>query len=166
MSGSPLRPDRDSFGPTFRNSTAVRDPTRQASADSYNLLCWQVAGMGLLAPRAMVIFRAQVGPVLLGRVETWNPKRLSTGAYADPSLVRASAGNYTVEYPSPIPDELAVDQTIAFTYALGFCVNADPTALKHVQVAPVSGNTKQLRVCIFSSAAAAQDGHDVAVLAW
>jgi hypothetical protein len=166
MSGAPLRPSRDSFGPTYRNSTAVRDPTRQAGADSYNLLCWQSAGMGLVAPRTMLIFRAQLGPLLLGRVEAWNPKQLTTGAYVNPTLTRSSVGNYIVEYPSPVPDELDVEQAIAFTYATGFCVNSDPTALKHVQAAPVSGNAKQIRVCIFSSGAALQDGNDVAVFGW
>ncbi len=166
MSGSPLRPDRDSFGPEYRDSTAVRDPTRQAAAASYNLLCWQVAGMGLLAPRAMIVFRGQVGPLLLARAESWNTKRLSSGAYANPTILRASTGNYTVEYPSPVPDEQGVDQTIAFSYVLGFCVNTDPTALKHVQGAVVSGNAKQVRACVFSSAAALQDGHDIALLLW
>lgn len=166
MSGWPLRPDRDSFGPTFRDTTAVRDPTRQQSAQQHNLGLWQIAGMGLVSPRAMLVFTASVAHPILARAEAWNPKRLTTGAHADPTISRTGAGNYLVEYPSPVPDEEGEDAVLSFGYALAFPVNADPTTLKHAQAAVETGNTKQVRVCVFSNANALEDDNDVAVLIW
>lgn len=165
MSGWPLRPDRDSFGPTFRDSAPVRDPQRQLAAASYNLSCWQLAGMGLLVPRAKLEFTMAVSPVILQRAEAWNPARSTVGAYADPAITRTGAGNYLIEYPSPVPDENGEDQEISFTDALAFVTNADPTTLKHAQAAIISATPKQVRVCAFSSAGAAQD-NTVCVLIW
>lgn len=165
MSGWPLRPDRDSFGPTFQDTAPVRDPAKQLAAQSYNLSCWQVAGMGLLVPRAKLVLRMQVGPVILQRAESWNPARSTVGAYADPTITRTGAGNYLIEYPTPVPDENGNDVELSFTDAAAYVVNADPTALKHAQAAVISATPYQVRVTAFSSAGAAQD-NDVAVLIW
>ena len=166
MSGWPLRPDRDSFGPTFRDSTAVRDPTRQMAASSYNLSCWMLAGMGLVVPRAMLVFTASVAHPILARSEAWNPKRLTTGANAPPNITRTAAGNYLLEYPSPVPDENGADQALSFTYAQAFCVNSDPTVVKHAMAAVIGANTKQVRACVFSAGHALEDNNDLAVLIW
>ncbi len=165
MTGWPLRPDRDSFGPTFRDASPVRDPERQLSALSYNLSCWQLAGMGLLAPRAKLVFTMGVTPMILQRAEAWNPDRSTVGPYVDPSITRTGAGNYLVEYTSPVPDENGEDQELSFTDALAYIVNATATTLKHAQAAIIAATPKQVRVCAFSSAAAAED-NTVAVLLW
>lgn len=165
MSGWPLRPDRDSYGPTFQDTAPVRDPARQISAATFNLLCWQQAGMGLLMPRAMLEFVMGVSPSIVQRAEVWNPERSTVGAFADPTFTRTGAGNYLVEYPTPVPDENGDDVELAFSAALAFVTNADPTVLKHAQAAVVSATPKQVRVCAFSSAAAAQD-NTVCLLIW
>lgn len=166
MSGSPLRPDRDSFGPEVENSAPVRDSRRQWSADIANLVMWQCAGLGLVAPRVMLQFTAQVGPVLLARAETWNPRRLSTGAYADPTLTRSGVGDYLIEYPTPVPDETGTDVAIALLWAQAFVVNANPTVLKHAQAAVVVGNPNRIRVGVFNTAHALEDGNTLVVCGW
>lgn len=166
MSGSPLRPDRASFGEVFRDSTAVRDPQKQMAARFMNLALWQVAGMGLVVPRVGLLFTTQVDPVAAQRVESWNPYRLTTGVYAPPEITRTAAGNYLIEYPTQVPDENGDDQTVSFSWALAFISNADPTTLKHAQAGVVSGNTNQIRACAFSTTHVLEDGSDLVVFGW
>lgn len=165
MSGSPLRPDRDSFGPTVEDTSPVKDARRQWAARIANLLMWQVAGAGLVMPRIILEFNAQVSPTIVGRAEVWNPNRLSTGAYAPPGIVRQATGDYLVTYATPVPDEQGSDVAVSFTYAQGFCSNADPTVLKHVQAA-VGVATNTIRVGVFNSAGALQDGNRVVLCGW
>ncbi len=166
MSGSPLRPDRSSFGEEFVDSTAVRDPRKQMAARIMNLLTWQVAGMGLLVPRVALYFTCAPSPVPLARVEAWNPNRLSTGDYADPAMTRTGAGNYLIEYPTSVPDELGESQAISFLWAQAFVVNAVPTTLKHAQAAVEPGNANKLRACAFSTTHVLEDGSDLVVFGW
>ena len=166
MSGSPLRPDRSSFGEVFVDSTAVRDPRKQMAARIMNLLTWQASGMGLLVPRIGLYFTTGVGPVPTARVETWNPYRKTTGDYAPPTLTRTGAGNYLIEYPTTVPDENGVAQAVSFDWAAAFIVNADPTVVKHAQAGVVSGNTNRIRACAFSTTHVLEDGSDLVVLGW
>jgi hypothetical protein len=117
VSGWPLRPDRDSFGPEVENSAPVRDSRRQWDASIANLVMHQCAGMGLVSPRTALVFSAQIGPVVLGRVEAWNPHRLTAAPLADPAITRTGAGNYLVAYTTPVPDERGVDQAVSFQWA-------------------------------------------------
>jgi hypothetical protein len=166
MSGFPTRPDRNAFGATMVNSGAVRDPSRHLDASVWNLMAWQVAGLGLLAPRAMLYFNAAAFSAIVARAEAWNPKREGSGAYADPEITVNGAGNYTVAWPSSIPDELGNALSLAFSFAQAFPVNADPSVLKKAQAAIVSGTPYQIRVCVFDAAGALEHGNDVVVLGY
>lgn len=166
MSGFPLRPDRASFGEVLVNAAPVRDPSRQLDAAIFNLLTWQVAGLGLLAPRALVLFTAQASPPLLARAEAWNPRGQTGGAYAPPVITRNGTGDYTLAWTSPVPDADAVDQALSFSFAHAFTINADPSVVKHAQAAPVLALPRSVRVCVFNAANALADGNDVALLVW
>lgn len=166
MSGSPLRPDRSSFGEAFVDSTAVRDPRKQMAARIMNLLTWQVSGMGLLVPRIALYFTAGVGPVPLARVESWNPNRETTGDFADPVMTRTGAGNYLIAYPSSVPDENGDSQAVSFLWATAHIVNAVPTTVKHAQAGVVAGNANQIRACAFSTTHVLEDGSDLVVFGW
>lgn len=131
-----------------------------------NLLTWQVSGMGLLAPRVALYFTAGVAPVPLARVESWNPYRETTGDYAAPGMTRTGAGNYLIEYPTTVPDELGTSQAVAFLWAQAFIVNADPTVVKHAQAGVVAGNANQIRACAFSTTHVLEDGSDLVVFGW
>lgn len=165
MSGWPLRPDRDTFGPTVVNRSPVRDATREWDAAIANLVMHQCAGMGLVSPRTALVFSAQVGPVVLARAEAWNPKRQSAAPFTDPGISRTGAGNYLVTYTTPIPDEAGVDQAVSFSWALPIIANADPTVFRHPQAA-VDAQTNRIRVCIYDGANALVDGSTVVLLGW
>lgn len=165
MGGFPARPDRDSFGPTVENTSPVRDARKQWDASIANLIMHQTAGLGLVCPRTALVFTAQVGPVVVGRVEAWNPKRLSTGAYADPGITRTAQGNYLVTYATPVPDETGADQAVGFTWAQGIIANADPTVFRVAQAA-VDAQTNRLRVCIYDGSNALVDGSTVVLFGW
>lgn len=165
MSGWPLRPDRDSFGPEVENTSPVRDSRRQWDASIANLIMHQCAGMGLVSPRTALVFVAQVGPTILGRVEAWNPKRLTAVPFDDPTITRTGAGNYLVEYTTPVLDELGAEQGVSFAWALPIIANADPTVFRHAQAA-VDAQTNRLRVCVFDGANALVDGSTVVLMGW
>lgn len=165
MSGWPLRPDRDSFGPEVVNRSPVRDATREWDAAIANLIMHQCAGMGLVSPRTALVFTADVGPVVLARAETWNPKRQSAAPFNDPGLTRTGTGNYLVDYVTPIPDEAGIDQAVSFSWALPIIANADPTVFRHAQAA-VDAQTNRIRVCIFDGSNALVDGSTVVLLGW
>ena len=166
MSGWPLRPARSSFGQTYEDSTPVRDPRKQIAAATLNLDFWQVAGLGLVSPRAVLHFTGAASPILLARAEAWNPNQLSTGDYADPTVVVNGAGDYTWTYPTPVPDELGVYQAISFLWALAFTVNDAPDTLKHAQAAIDTTNRNKVRVCSYSAAPALEHGNNLVVLLW
>lgn len=165
MSGFPLRPDRDSFGPEVENSAPVRDSRRQWDASIANLVMHQCAGMGLVSPRTALVFSAQVGPVVLGRVEAWNPKRLTASPLEDPAITRDGAGNYLVAYTTPVPDEQGIDQAVSFQWAMPIIADADPTVFRHAQAA-VDAQTNQMRVCIFDDLGALVDGSTIVLMGW
>lgn len=165
MSGFPLRPDRDSFGPEVENTSPVRDARKQWDAAICNLVMYQCAGMGLVSPRSALVFIAQVGPTILGRAEAWNPHRLVATPYTDPQITRTGAGNYLVTYETPIPDEDGANQAISFQWAAPLIANADPTVFRHAQAA-VDAQTNRLRVCIYDGANALVDGSTVVLMGW
>lgn len=166
MSGFPTRPDRNAFGQTMQNSGAVRDPSRHLDASTWNLMAWQVAGLGLLAPRAMLYFHGAASPAIIARAEAWNPLRAGSGVYADPAFTVNGTGDYTVAWPSSIPDELGASFALAFSFAQAFTVNADPSVVKKAQAAVVSGTPYKIRVCVFNAANSLEHGDDVVVLGY
>ncbi len=100
--GFPIRPNRDTFGPTFENEWPVANPKKEWSADLVNLLCWQAAGMGQVVPRAMI-----TGTVSGGVVTT-----VYQGLAFDPnstvsklSFAYAEVGRYTFELAQTYNDE-------------------------------------------------------------
>lgn len=165
MSGWPLRPDRDSFGPEVENSSPVRDSRRQWDASIANLIMHQCAGLGLVSARSALVFTADGSPVILGRVEAWNPRRLVAPPFTDPDVTRNGAGDYFVTYPTPVPDEGGTDQAVSFQWALGFSSDADPSVFRHVQAA-VDAQTNRIRVCVFDSSMTLVDGSTVVLLGW
>lgn len=165
MSGFPLRPDRDSFGPELQNTSPVRDSRRQLDASIANLLMHQCSGMGLVSPRSALAFTADVGPTILGRVEAWNPKRLTAPPYDDPAIVRQAAGDYLITYPTPVPDEQGADAAISFQWAAAFVIEPDPTVFGYAQVA-VDAQTNRLRVAVYDSTLSLVDGRRVVVFGW
>jgi hypothetical protein len=167
MGGFPNRPDLASFGPDVVNTGIVRDPTRELAAATFNLMRFQVAGLGVVSMLAMLRFTATDPPVQLARAEVWNPKGLTSDPYGDPQIDRVSVGFYVVSYPSPVVDQSGASAALSFTH--GFGMSTYPVAvvgeelrfLVHVRVSPFTSNA--VRVLIFDGAGAPVDGDGVVI---
>ena len=166
--GFPTRAAIDDFGPEIAGNTrAVRDPTKELDFRSWNLMRHQVAGLGLVAPLALLQFTSANPPVIQARAEAWNPKRLSTGLFADPTPTRNGAGDYTWAWTSPTVDEQGNSVPVTFTYAMGWVVEADnPGTLKHVRCAVLTANRNRIRVKRFDAAGSLEEAGSIVVLAW
>ena len=164
MGGFPTRPDLASLGPTLVNAGRVLNPNKEATAEQYNLLRWQAAGMGIVSYRAKLVFTANSGAQpILARGEAWNPRGLTTGAYANPTITRIGVGNYDVEYPASVPDMDGESVPLVFEYGFGTVVTPSQTATRRVLVTPLFGVPSGVKVSIRDGADAVSDGNDVVV---
>lgn len=163
MGGFPNRPDLASFGPDVVNTGITRDPTRQLSASTFNLIRFQVAGLGIVSMGAMLRFSALDPPVLLARAETWNPKGLSSDPFGDPEITRVGAGEFDIVYTSPVLDQGSAAAALSFSHGFGTVTTPSSTVLRHVLVSPLVGNAAGVKVCVFDGAGSPVDGEDVAI---
>jgi len=105
MTGFPTRPVRPDFGPDPVNRYPTRSPEHELDASIGKLMFHQMSGLGLTGPLAVLLLELDATPVILSREESWNPKKLTTGSYADPGITRQGAGKYTLNYLTQVPDE-------------------------------------------------------------
>lgn len=140
--GFPNRPSRSDFGPTYKNARPTRDPEKNATAETFNLLSFQAAGASGMCPLAWLCGDIVLGDVQLGaHAESWNPEGNLTGAYEPPSLIRMSTGVYEFEYASQVPnDEQNEEVLVPLVFKFGVPV--------------VRGSTKGLGFCNMTSAVA------------
>lgn len=164
MSGFPNRPDLATFGPDAVNTRAVRDPSRELDASTWNLLRFQVAGLGIITPRAYLQFLTTAEVTISARAEAWNPRGLTSAPFTAPAITRVGAGNYNVIYASPVTDQAGASVALSFTRGLGFIVTPSAVVLKHVLVTPLVGNANGVKVAVFSAAGALEDGSIVGIL--
>ncbi len=117
MAGYPSKIIRDSLGPTFENEVKPTNPKREADANSYNLLCWQVAGMNGPAPRGFCYCTIAAGVITVQKQWfAWDPNH----ALANMSWVYTSAGVYTWALPLSgiFPDMNGTPTTAGLVLAL------------------------------------------------
>lgn len=163
----PTRPQLSDFGPiTLLNAGAVRDPDRQATAEHWNLIKNQVAGMGLLSPLVAVKFEAfdPIGDIL-ARSEVWNPQLQTGGSFAAPVPERVSAGRYTLTYPETVPNHLGEEISLAFSWAFAFHHADPPTTIRKVQACPVGATPNVITVICFDATDTLDDGNTIWVFA-
>ena len=99
MSGSPNAVTRDLFGPEMDPIPEVI-PTQDVGGDRHNLTWWQLAGCGLMAPKAWAYVSSAGG--LVAAAEMWNTRQVST---LHPVVVHAATGCYALVYSSAAPDK-------------------------------------------------------------
>ncbi len=166
MSGFPARPPLADFGTlVLLDARPVVDPTKEFSAAQWNLIKHQASGMGLLAPLVMAKVTVTGAGVLLAHAEAYNPKGLTSAPFLAPTPAAVATGRITLSYPTPIPDQLGVDQTIAFNWGFGFAHADPPTTFRHVMVTPIAATPHILSISVFDAAGALQDGSNVWVFA-
>lgn len=54
--GWPLRNVRSDFGPTMKDERRAATPDQEINADQVNLMWWQAAGLGIVAPQAVFFY--------------------------------------------------------------------------------------------------------------
>lgn len=163
MSGFPNRPGLASYGPDVVNTRPVRDPSRELSADTFNLMRFQTAGMGLVSARAFFSFTADNPAVQLDRAEAWNPDGNTASPFDDPNITRQNTGEYDVEYTTPVTDRNGDSVALSFAWGFGVVITPSLTVIKTVMVTPLSGTANGVKVAIFNAAGSAEDGNDVAI---
>jgi hypothetical protein len=156
MSGFPTRPSRLAFGPTRTDDGVVTDHVKCVAAEVFNLDHWQVAGLGVVSPRAWCLMQWDGAALqLLASGEAWDPN----GAYL-PVLARTGAGVYTITYAATYPNELGVAVATGLVAAMAVPQEASRTAL----AIPQAGGTI-IDVTSFDLVPAAADAK-LLVLAW
>jgi hypothetical protein len=154
--GFPNRPSRSSFGPTLENAKPVRDPVRNPDADNFNLAFFQIAGCGLVVPRAWAFIDGAAG-ALLKNAEAWN----ANNANPAPLFAKSATGVYTLTYLSTYPDDAGQTKVLAPFAPAGMAVNR--STVRDVAVS-LSGTTLTINLKEFSAGVyAAVDGQ---VLVW
>lgn len=96
MSGYPNKISRSSLGPSYQNAAKVGNPKQEADAAIFNLMCWQLAGVNVVAPRAVLIGQADNATIsLVKQYLAWDPN----GALGPSTFSRTSQGVYTWALP-------------------------------------------------------------------
>jgi hypothetical protein len=164
MPGFPNRPALTTFGPDAVDTRAIRDPSRELGAATFNLMKFQLAGMGVLSPRAFLQFLADTDRTISARAEAWNPRGLTSSPFAAPTITRIDVGEYDVVYDSPVVDERGEDVALSFRWGWGVVVTPSSTVLKHVMVTPLTGSANGVKVATFDATGTLEDGEVVAIL--
>jgi hypothetical protein len=163
MTSFPNRPDLAALGPDAVDVYPVRDPSRALSAARFNLMKFQLAGLGVVTPLAFLSFSADTSPAVISRAEAWNPSGLTASPFNDPSLTKQATGNYDVEYTTPVTDKDGNSVALSFSWGFGVVVTPSLAVRKSVMVTPLSGTANGVKVCVFDASDALEDGNDVAI---
>jgi hypothetical protein len=114
MAGFPTRANRTAFGPTLTEYKPVTDPTREIGAATFNLDFWQLAGVGRVAPRA--VLRCTVA----GGVVTTADQLLAWDANAGLSPIvwtYHGVGAYEFAFAAQYHDERGINVALVLTAA-------------------------------------------------
>lgn len=138
MSGFPTRPSRNAFGPVKQNKlNIIGDPETHENAAETNLQEWQISGAGQMVPIAwFVVLTDAVTPTIVDGGYAWDPNN----EIALPSVVRDSAGLYTVTLPATGTDEAENEVPIVLRWGKAHAQTAARLASAEV----TSNNTVQV----------------------
>lgn len=150
MSGFPRRANRAAFGPTYEEARPVTDPTKEVGKATFNLLFWQVAGISLVVPRAVL-----TGTVSGGVVTTvtqglaWDPN----GGISKISFTYEAAGRYSFAFSQNYNDQNGNSRSLDLIGGKAAAMNTD--SLFHAVVKLTSAYGGEVR--IFNSAGTLAD---------
>lgn len=97
MSGFPTRPTRNGFGPSLQDEYPLVDPTKEVGASALNLAFWQLAGVGLTAPLALLHCTVNGGSVAVAQQALAFDPLLTLPLLA---VTYSSVGVYSLSFPS------------------------------------------------------------------
>lgn len=138
-------PDVDSisaYGGAKADYAPVEDASTDLSADEWNLIAANMAGLTQTAPRAWCAFVGNAstptdpGSNVHGAV--WG-----NTAGVKPVVARTGTGTYTITWPTTVSDPLNVSHTLAIRRGWG---QAEGSTFYHVQVTPTAANVATVHV--------------------
>lgn len=106
MAGFPNTPGRKGFGEIL-DRIPVLNPKSDIGGDTFNLSFWQLAGCGLMVPRAWVL--VALDGTLVAAAESWNPDQ---DVSMHPVITHGATGQYTVTYPVTALDEAGIARQV------------------------------------------------------
>jgi len=122
MPGFPTRISRTALGPTLQDRKPVVNPEKEVGKAALNLAFWQIAGLNVVSPVAVVLIDAN--GLVLTHSEVWDPNRTTSG----PTVERLDSGWYSIEYATEYNNEQGTPVTISLMAAAAF-PQTDSTAL-------------------------------------
>lgn len=90
----------------------MKNPERQLGAEVGQLMFWQLAGLGIVGGRALVVVASD--GTLTAHGESWDPDR----ELVAPGIAHPGAGVYEITYPATAPDENGTQIVIALVGAI------------------------------------------------
>jgi hypothetical protein len=106
MGGFPTRPNRSAYGPDYEDERPVENVKREIGAGIFNLSFWQIAGIGRVVPKAVLICSVDDGVITtLNQLLAFDPN----GELSLLAWTYNSAGSYSLAFADKYPDELEND---------------------------------------------------------
>lgn len=157
-SGFPDTPNRTAFGPTFQDKRPVVDPTKELGSQVFNLMAWQMAGAGIVCPRAMIIYDGST-PATTYQALAWDPN----GLLGNISITKQGTGEYDVDFASTYTDQNGTAVSFSVRGAMAFGQDA-PSQVQAV-VTIGEDSPQQVTVYVGNQAGTPQDA-TVLILVW
>lgn len=123
MAGFPTRPNKDSFGSDLVDERPVQDPTKEIAAAIFNLKHWQIAGVGIVAAKAVLVATVVGGVVTtVDQLLAFDP----TQAVSLLTWTYNGVGDFSLDFAQQYPNELGVDTNLALVGGIAVAMGATP----------------------------------------
>jgi len=122
MGGFPNRPDRTDFGPTYEDERPVQDAKREIAASIFNMDFWQLAGLGKVAPKAVLVCTVSGAVTTTDQMLAFDPNaNLSTLTWTYNGV-----GDYDLAFSSQYPDELGNNVNLSLVGGIALATGSSP----------------------------------------
>lgn len=144
MPGFPSRISRASLGPALEDTWAVTNPKKAIPAASFMLAWWQLAGAGLVVPKAILgVTMSGTTPITTYQALAFDPD----GTLPLLTWSRSAAGVYSYSWPnSQYPDENGSLVTLTFeggfVHYQGGLVSSNIMQANHEKTGPRAGTLR------------------------
>lgn len=123
MSGFPVRPNRTAFGGDYVDERPVEDTEKEISASIFNLSFWQLAGLGRVIPKAVLVCSVAGGVVTTDyQLLVFDPN----GSLSTLTWTYNGVGDYSLAFASQYPDENGTNQNLSLVGALAGVMDSTP----------------------------------------
>lgn len=159
MAGFPNRPTRTAYGPTREDEGFVTNPKTELGAGTMNINFWQIAGMGLVVPRAAIGVDSLGTPVTANFFQAlaWDPLQ----TLPDIVVTRNGVGDYTAVFQSTYADES--DTQIATSLKMGMAIPQGTANLNGIVELP---DAQTANIFLFTADTAASVDSNFMLLLW